>query len=290
VQKDIKMKPMLLYFFLVAALSFLGCAPVNFTELPTITQTQPVSPVIVSITPAPSHVPTISATMTALVLLEPEKAQETIRTLLQEPMDCFAPCFLGIVPEKTTQIEAENIFTRFRLPVKCTIYENNGFCGITYRFGSGLDMDITITIRNNIVENLRVDLLPEKQQETSRKWRVFSPETLVKRYGSPSRVDLFLGRAAPTPDHSMVLYFASEDLIVEYFGYDYRFDGTFVKTCPLINQWFSVRVWMGKNPQFPPSSGVSLEKATSLTLEEFSALMTGDPQQACLNLKESAFP
>jgi len=228
--------------------------------------------------------------LTPPVALEPEQAKETIRTLLREPVDCSAPCFWGIVPGQTTLGEAKNIFTRLGLPVASTTYEKKDFHGIVYKLNSGLSIDVTLTMRDNIVENLRVEILPEKQKEVPREWQAYSPETLIARYGTPSRVDFFLGRAAPTPDYSMVLYFDTEDLIVEYFGYDYTFDGTFVQTCPLINQWDDVRVWMGKNPQYPPSDGVSLEDATSLTLEEFAVLMTGDPQNACLKLKESVFP
>lgn len=284
------MKPILLYFLLIVALSVVGCASANSTVSPTITKTRHPSPTVVSVPSTPSPAPTITATLTPPVTLEPEQAKETIRTLLREPIDCPAPCFWGIVPGQTTLGDVKNIFARLRLPVECTIYENNGFCGIAYRFSSSLSIDVTLTMRNNIVENLRVEISPEKQEKIPREWQAYSPETLIARYGTPSRVDFFLGRAAPSHDYSMVLYFDAEDLIVEYFGYDYTFDGTFVQTCPLINQWFDVRVWVGKNPQYPPSDGVSLKDATSLTLEEFSVLMTGDPQKACLKLKENVFP
>jgi hypothetical protein len=46
---------------------------------------------------------------------------------------------------------------------------------------------------------------------------------------------------------------------------------------------------LGEDPEYPPIKGVSLEKATAMTLQEFSQLMTGDPTNACFNLKEEFF-
>lgn len=63
-----------------------------------------------------------------------------------------------------------------------------------------------------------------------------------------------------------------------------------LELCPLINKVDFIKFWMGDEPQYPPSPSVSLEEATSLTMKEFSNLMTGDPKKACFNLKEEAFP
>ncbi len=274
------------------ALSLVGCASADSTALPTITKTRPPSPTVVSVTSTPSPAPTITATLTPPVALEPEQAKETIRTLLREPVDCTAPCFWGIVPGQTTLGEAKNIFAKLRFSLEYTnTLDGKEFYDSAYDFDNGLSVSPLLAVQNNIVTTLTVYITPETQQEeVPREWSTYSPETLITRYGTPSRVDFFLGRVAPTPDYSIVLYFDTVDLIVEYYGYDYTFDGSFVQTCPLINQWNDVRIWMGKNPQYPPSLGVSLEEATSLTLEEFSILMTGDPQNACLKLKENVFP
>jgi hypothetical protein len=47
---------------------------------------------------------------------------------------------------------------------------------------------------------------------------------------------------------------------------------------------------MGKNPKDPPRVAVPLEKATSMTTEEFSKLMTGNPSKACFTLNGEIFP
>jgi hypothetical protein len=89
----------------------------------------------------------------------------------------------------------------------------------------------------------------------------------------------------------MVMRFDTVDLIVEYTGYDViPRQKDLPKICPLTVQFDSVRLWMGKNPYQLPREAITLETATSLTMEEFSKLMTGDPNKACFNLKEEAFP
>jgi hypothetical protein len=85
----------------------------------------------------------------------------------------------------------------------------------------------------------------------------------------------------------MVMYFDAENLIVEYYSYDL---GAKLQVCPPTDQMDSVRLWMGQDPQYPPLEDVPLEKATSMTMEEFSKLMTGDPNKACFKLKPEIFP
>jgi hypothetical protein len=112
--------------------------------------------------------------------LEPAQAEEAIGTLLQEPVDCLAPCFWGIVPGQTSLSEARNIFTRLGLPVASTTYEGKEFHGIRYDFESGLSIIVTLTVQDETVMNLRVDIGLEKSQPgVPREWLAYSPETLI---------------------------------------------------------------------------------------------------------------
>ena len=148
----------------------------------------------------------------------------------------------------------------------------------------------TLTIQNDIVKNINVSIVPEiYEPELSREWLAYSPETLINRYGSPSKVDLSIDWST-SPSYNVVIYFKAVDLIVEYYGYNIGGDGASPQVCPLTDQFDLVRVWMGKNPEKPPLEGVPLEEATSMTLKEFYGLMTGVPDKACLNLKGEAFP
>lgn len=288
--KQMIMKPIhYISAFLVVAIVLAGCATPSSSTPPTQTETQLSSPVpaLPTTTFTPTPRPTQTLTLTPPSTLEPEQARDAIAKLLQEPVDCAAPCFWGIVPGQTTLGEAKNIFIRLGLQIKNVTYEGKDFYGIRYDFDNGLSILVTLTIQDKVVENLRVDINPEKEKTgLLRSWLAYSPETLINQYGSPSKVNFFVGRGE-IPSYAMDMYFSERDLIVEYYSYDL---GVKLQVCPLTHQMSSVRLWMGQDPQYPPPEAVPLEKATSMTLDEFSKLMMGIPSQACFDLKEEMFP
>lgn len=254
-----------------------GCLPIDSIMIPT---------------PTPILIPIETATLTPPATLDPEQAKEIIRTFLQEPIGCPTPCFLGIIPEQTTLDEVKNVFAHLGLPIWHNTFENRELYGFReYKFNDGLSISPTLIIQNEVVESLRILLHPEKQQaEISRNWLAYSPETLIKKYGSPSKVNFFVGRG-PNPLYLIDIYFDNVDLIIHYDSYEIYFDKPI---CPLTDQMNDVRIWLGKNPMYPPNyqdaEVIPLEKATTLTMEEFSKLMTGDINKACFNLKDEAFP
>lgn len=155
------------------------------TPSPAVTLTPPIT-----IEQPPSLTPISTITMTPLDTLEPEKAMETIKTLLREPVDCSAPCFWGIVPGQTTNEEARNIFSHLGLQMASRINEGKGFSSIHHVLDSGLSIRVILKIQNNIVENIQIKMTPEEQNlKDRREWLDSSPETLIKRYSFPSRVD-----------------------------------------------------------------------------------------------------
>lgn len=287
------MKPITcLYLFLVIALGLSSCVPAGLTTLPAQIETQVSSPTPIPPTSTSTFTPTATATPTLPATLEPEQAQESIRILLQEPIDCEAPCFWRIEPGRTTLDEAINTFAHLGISLKfTTTISGKDFYSVVYNLGNGLEVTPIFTIQNNIVENLRVGITPDKSQVgVPRKWLAYSPETLISRYGLPSKVVFSIGRG-PSPWHSVVLYFETVDLIVEYSGASIINDVPKLEICLLTNQVDLVQIWMGDNPQYPPKAfGVPLEEATSLTMQEFVNLMIGNPKNACFNLKEKAFP
>jgi len=286
------MKPMTcFYLFLVIALVLPGCVPAGSTTAPTRVKTPVSSPIPIPPTSTSTFTPTATVTSTLPATLEPEQAKELIRRLLQESIDCEASCFWGIEPGRTTLDEVINTFAHLGLSLKfTTTLDGKDFYATVYDLGNGLEVTPIFTIKNNTVENLRVGINDVSQVGDPRKWSAYSPETLISRYGPPSRVDFFLGRVAPTPIHLMVLYFETVDLIVQYSGINILNDVSKLEICPLTNKVDLVHIWMGDNPQYPPAPGVPLQKATSMTIEEFSKLMTGNPNNACFNLEAEMFP
>lgn len=109
-----------------------GCVPAKSITIPIPTLFQP--------TPTSIVLPIESATLTPLATLQSEQAQETIKTLLQEPVDCPAPCFWGIIPERTTLNEAINIFNHLDLPIWHNTLDNKELYGIDYKFDNGLSI------------------------------------------------------------------------------------------------------------------------------------------------------
>jgi hypothetical protein len=118
-------------------------------------------------------------------------------------------------------------------------------------------------------------------------------DALIKKYGPPTKVELMQingeDPSAPgMPDYNMYLYFESLGLTIAYE------DGVTAKprmskVCPLTDQYSGFEVWFGQDPAFLPPPGVSLEKATYLTLSQFSELMTQKTGPACFVIKNGAF-
>ena len=242
-------------------------------------------------TPTP-QTPTATLTLTPPIPLGSEEAKATIQALLREPVDCAAPCFWGIMPGQTTLGEAWNIFTLLGIQHLNTTYRDPAYKGmrLTTAQYDFLSMRITLVMRDDIVMNLHVRMTPEEQKAgIAREWLAYSPERLIYRYGQPSKVDLALDRG-PNVAFAMIMYFDEYDLIVIYGGNQVvpRQAGSF-EVCPLTAQFDMVWLWMGKDPIYPPGSHVPLEKATGMTLEEFSKLMTGDSNEACFTVKGEEF-
>jgi hypothetical protein len=280
-----------LSLLLVIALELAGCMPANLTTIPTLAETPVSSATLIPPTSTSTFTPTATVTPTLSPTLEPKQAKETIRILMQESVDCEAPCFWGIVPGKTTLQDATNIFAHLGISFAYTAtLDGKDFYDANYNLHDGIEVSPLIAIQNNTVKSLDVGINDTSPEGSPRKWIAYSPETLIKRYGPPSQVDFFLGRVAPSPTHSMKMYFEKEKLIVEYIGTNLLDHGSQLEFCPVNNQVDYIHIWMGDDPQYPPSPDVPLEEATSLTLEEFSNLMTGDTKKACFNLKEEAFP
>ena len=282
-------KPRFYFLLLVVTLS-VSCGPhvvatSQYTETPTFI---PVTPTL-TITPTETEIPrsTQPATLTPL-------QAEKIRTLLQEPIDCSAPCFWGITPQQTTFVEATNIFASLGLqPIHTRTQDSQQFYAIQYHIEFALEITILFSIQDDIVKTLSAGINVPSEITIPRKWSAYSPETLIKRYGTPSRVEFYLTDIYPNNgiNGSMMMYFDNVDMIVLYNGTPENFlkDQKAFTLCPLNNGIYFVGIWVGKEIRNPQPSLIPLEQATSLTLDDFAKLMLGDPNKACFDLKEKAF-
>jgi hypothetical protein len=203
-------------------------------------------------------------------------------------MNCAVPCFWGIIPGKTSLDEAKAFFSRLGF----TSQEGEGFYSTGYKSDSG-GFAASFHPSSVIIENIVVTpYIPTPKEGSPREWIAYSPETLIKRYGSPSSVRFTVssyGMAGSPPNiaMNMIMYFDTSDLIVHYSGYNM----TPESFCPLTAPFDHVRLWIGPNPPNTPSyETTSLDKATSLTMDQFTQLMLGEPRKACFSVKEEVNP
>lgn len=292
-----------LYLFLILLLVFAGCGPISSTIQPTQeliipsqTNLQATDTVAPTSTPtlAVTETPSPTATRTHLATSDPKSMEETIQSLLQDPMNCMVPCFWGIVPGKTSMDEARAFFSHLGFRAFEGTDQNSGryFYTIAYESGFGRDSYVTLHPNNNRITNIIVNPEITKQKDgIPREWAAFSPETIIQKYGQPSHVDFYL--AWPGGGGSeiiMNLYFDKVDLIVQYTGENlFPSSNHSPRLCPLIAPFDYVRLWLGPNPPHPPLAGIALEQATSLTMEQFTQLMLGNQQHACFTLKGDVF-
>lgn len=291
------MKP-LSFFLLVCTLilELVGCAPVKLpatvTTFPTTIGTPP------EVAKSPTHRPSPTLRPTPADTLEPVQAMETIQPLLKEPINCTVPCFWGIIPGKTTLDDARNFFGRLGFKPYEGIDRNSPSSGmyfytISYPSGVNHPSSVTLYASDNLVKDIVLNPdIPEPKVGSPREWIAYSPETLIRRYGEPSSVRFAVshyGQAGISSNISvdMIMYFDAYDLIVHYSGYNMNLE----LFCPLTAPFDFVRIWMGHNPPHTPSfETVPLEKATSLTMDQFTQLMLGDQNKACFKLNRDATP
>lgn len=297
----------LIDIFLILSLTLVGCGPtvskVRSTEVVQFPTPLIISPSMTNIS-TPTTTRTVSSTVTLastpiptplktplLDTLEPVKAGETIKMLVQEPGGCASPCFWGIVPRQTTVEEAKNIFGHFGLQMASTVFKGENFSAINYDLETGPSVEVILTIQNDIVKNIHTKINLEKQNAgLPQEKLVYSPQALIKRYGTPSRVD-FVADWGPGPFFAMQMYFDTVDLIVQYAGTEViPGQRGLSEICLQNTQFDSVWLWLGKNPEFPPGEGVSIEKVTSMNVEEFSKLLTDDSKHTCFFFDGNVMP
>jgi hypothetical protein len=288
-------------FIIITILLIIGLSScvTNYSSIKTIVPpVQPILPTPIvswttsepmpSSTPLDTPIPTIVQMPTNIPIktLKPEQVSEILMAALMEPEDCDSPCFLGIIPGQTTFCSAKEILDRLGLDMtKTYTRDNHEFYEFRYEFTNGLTVSSVLDIQDNFVMNIITDVSSgEPIPSTPREWLAYSPEILITSYGLPSHVELWMDFPA-RPLYAMAIFYEELDLIVEY-GYA----PASLTICPLIDAYEGIRVWMGANPMYSPSGGVSLENAASMTIEQFSNLMLGNPEHACFTVDREAFP
>lgn len=229
--------------------------------------------------PLPTQYPTLEAGLAAA----------EISTLFEPGVDCYAPCFWGLVPGQTTLSEAQAALSHFGFSLEVAPFDGRDVGVIRYD-SDRFSMQAVLSFVEGVLVNVRLGLSPKIEIGSSEPDSfAYSIDSLINRYGSPSNVDFFVGRG-DSPFYGITLYFAPQEMIVDYASRDLESQDGSTYICPLRNSFSLISVWLGEKIDESPLPGIPLEAATSLSMKEFSKLMTGDPHDACLVLRDEMFP
>ncbi|HNN14523.1 MAG TPA: hypothetical protein PKL78_13270, partial [Anaerolineales bacterium] len=169
-----------------------------------------------------------------------------------------------------------------------------------YEAGFGFDESWGIILTNiveaGIVRNLTLGLsfVNYTGSTPQQEWLAFRPNAVLERYGRPSNIELNLsfpvesGFPPGTAWYDIVMYFPDSDLIVKY-AYELTNASPKITACPRTDKSLGMSMWLGKEPHSPPVGIVSLDKATTLSLEEFYDFLTTNSQTVCFDLNRKDF-
>lgn len=231
------------------------------------------------------------ATLTPMPVLSQQDSESEIKELLQNDTDCKMPCFLGVIPEKTTVDELKNIFNHFGVPLHD--YQGKGLAyAIEQSPISEVPPQAIFHIDNEVIQSIRVYPNGLNQFE----WSIYSPSSILKRFGTPSKVTFGLQvihEPTPTPWkgwYHMTFYYDNLGIIINYGDPEIVLD-ELITICPNKDKFIGNRIWLGNSPYYPPSQDEdgSLETVTSFTLESFKEYLLLGPG-ACFYLKRDAIP
>jgi hypothetical protein len=260
------------------------------TPIPTSGKTNTPIPTTVRISTStftPTISPTLTSTQSPKATLEPQQAQQVL-ALFQKPFDCELPCFWGIVPEKTTISETEKVFSDLGLQlIFMNTHDGNDYYYLSYKFENDIKIGIQVIVQYSIVKNLRILIQPELFKEGAhRKWITYSPETVIAQFGMPTSVKIWAD-FGPRPVYGMTFFYDTLGLWIDYAYGFFTHAQSKLQICPLIDEFSGITIWIGKpSIEYTPSGHVPLEEVTSITMDEFFELMTGRPDQACMELKQ----
>ena len=266
-------------------------ASLSLSPSATATSTSTLTPSATRVVSSETPRPTQTLTFNPPVTLDSPQAHAVIQDRLRTIESCARPCFLGIVPEVTTKGEMINIFLQLDLDLfHVSIELPRVYYHADYESLEGMDISIQPLTRRDMVERLTVSLLlsPDRNQ-LPRPWAAFSPENLIAFYGVPTQVEVYVGRSVK-PLQVLQIHWEHQGITVYYDGRDLFSAPSSWEMCPLTFAPGLIKVFFYDVLYEPLLAFVPLQDATSLSIEDFAALMLGDPAEACFEISSEAIP
>lgn len=244
---------------------------------------------------------TVTTAITAFTpTLLPDEGKEKVAELIRENVDCAKPCFFGVLPDKTTNSELQNIFDYLNYSLHGPI--NGNYSAVSWGHmppaNSEIAWEIQVYVEDDIVRGLQTRLHHLNADEvTTKDWDAFTIKNVLNLYGVPSKVEFWIwtiheGDAAYKIFwYEVIIRYDDINLILQYMDASIKPENNY-EVCPNSEtQGFNdLWIWMGEKAPNPPIAGVPLETATSITKQEFYDLWTSEqPEIRCFNLDISAF-
>jgi len=284
-------------FIIICCISIAGCTNINNTTPATSLPTQTSIPITETPIP-PTRTITPTFTPTVYPTLSPVERQKEITALLQTNSNCSKPCFWGIRPGISNFDEAVAFLKSMG---KMGIDGNKNFIryyNVSFTYKDQIHIGLAMT-GGSSVDEINVDLQGLQGRDiTNSDWLAFRPDSILKNYGIPSRVEFYLS-IGPSSDGGVInpspymygFIFYYQQMVINYYGGSVN-PSSNTHLCPLVNhQIEQTKIWLGRvlidNPQ--RIKGIDLGELTTLSIDKFYALMTGDPKNACVNLNFSKF-
>lgn len=281
----------------------------TLTALPVISSTP--SPTITKLSPTPNLTPTITKPTPTLNLsptLSTGKRQDYIFNFLTNNSSCKLPCWMGIVPGMTEWSEAKGFFEFLgaRTSYAHTLSDNSIFHGI-----GGLDIedhqmfnDMDLWEQEGMIQALLIHSVSYRDLAYYYQfWKKYSPENILKSYGSPTRVTFFVFRYLNSRTYSARLFIYYDRLKLLAIYESSTITSTekgkeVLRICPTWKDalWKpEIQMYMlsGNNPMSVEDffvkisdpnqlTGTPIKEGAGISVEEFYRLFTSD-EAACFD-------
>jgi len=211
---------------------------------------------------------------------------------MQTNDQCSGPCFWGISPGVTGFDQAVD----FLRTLKATQLEENKYGTLTYNDcflykGEKIAICLIFSGTNDRIPSLWAKVVGLQYLNiTGKDWLAFRPDNFLKTYGPPVHILITMAQG----QEGLVVYgmiFLYDQMYIQYNGSQAIFlPNQILHACPIVNHNISqFTLVLGKYDEQDLKGWVDLTQMSSITVDRFYKILTGDPDLACFNLDYQKF-
>ena len=249
-----------------------------------------------SVTPTtiPSLTPEIITTEYPIKQLSPEEKKRKVAEILRTNNQCTLPCLMGIKLSESSLADIKKLLYPYMGEGLITKHQSAG----SFTYGSGFETS------NLIRSSFKVHLSEDKtdgidlylgglwrSDVKKEDWMPFTLSGVLKQLGPPSQVRFYL--TLPPSDKSIqgvsintVLYYEAMKIVVVYYGQVIE-ESPELQFCPMQQQPEYMVMHIGTYAEEDTIVGISLEDASSLSINDFYSIDWDNPR-SCIILKKDS--